>query len=220
MAAETDQFIIATFALWAGDFSYVQQLLERYSPPHDTPRIADSASKPEDIIRATGALRLRQLWQKRGEFKKLVEQDTDVQLTDEPIILETKHIRATLWRSAEREFFLQGYLKDLSWQGKLFELAHRQALNKDSPKVPVFDAVTDLFEREDEQLAFVTFMPTGCSWVIAGNPFIQVELTDLGLLEAAGLWTEARLPRDAQAINNAFSKLLQSLDESLSDSSK
>src|SRR6266478_2226201 len=109
MAVETDGFVIATFALWAGDFSYCEQLLREFSPPHDTPPIDDTAQSPEDFIRATGALRLRQLWQKRGEFKQFAAEfyDAGYQIADNPTVLETKHLRATVWRTAEREFLLQ-----------------------------------------------------------------------------------------------------------------
>ena len=71
MAADTDKFIVAMFALWAGDFSYCDKLLREFSPPRRSPRNETEAHSPEDFIRISGALRLRQLWQKRGEFKKL-----------------------------------------------------------------------------------------------------------------------------------------------------
>ena len=123
MPAETDKFIIASFALWAGDFEYCEKLLRAYSNPSDVAPIEDGAEIPEDFIRATGALRLRQLWQKRGEFKKLTKEygNQGVEITDKPTILETKHLRATLWRTGAREFMMQGYLKELSWQEGLFE---------------------------------------------------------------------------------------------------
>lgn len=212
MAAETEQFIIATFALWAGDFGFVEENLREFSPPYNTPSIDEGAESPEDFIRATGALRLRQLWQKRGEFKKLAAEyaDHDVEITDKPIILETKHLRATLWRTGEREFVMQGYLKELSWQNRLFELAHREAKKHDAPKVrmPVGSAYLIETEAEGEPVK-----PLGVAWAVAQNPFIQVELTDMGLLEATGLWTERRLPQDAEAIKSPFLKVLAALDE-------
>jgi len=59
MAAETDPFIIATYALWAGDFAYAEDLLREFSPPHRTPRVdAESVEGPETIIKAVGALRV------------------------------------------------------------------------------------------------------------------------------------------------------------------
>src|SRR2546430_13772592 len=110
MPAETDKFIVATFALWAGDFAFCEELLREFSPPAETPTFVEDIQHPEDVIRSTGALRLRQLWQKRGEFRKLAAEYSDqgVEVTDKPIILETKNLRATVWRTGEREFVMQG----------------------------------------------------------------------------------------------------------------
>ena len=59
-----------------------------------------------------------------------------------------------------------------------------------------------------------TYGPLGASWVVAGNPFIRVELSDVGLLEARGLWTAPVLvASDGDLIREAFRKLLISLDE-------
>jgi hypothetical protein len=33
MGAEPDKFIIASFAIWAGDFAYFEKLLRDFSPP-------------------------------------------------------------------------------------------------------------------------------------------------------------------------------------------
>src|SRR5215510_6748589 len=109
MAADTDKFIVAMFALWAGDFSYCDKLLREFSPPRRSPRNETEAHSPEDFIRISGALRLRQLWQKRGEFKKLASHynRAGFEVTDEPNVLETKHLRATVWRVSEREFVMQ-----------------------------------------------------------------------------------------------------------------
>ena len=213
MLADTDKFIIATFALWAGDFEHVEKLLREFSPPHETTSIDEGAEKPEDFIRATGALRLRQLRQKRGEFKKLAAEyaNQEVEVTDKPTILETKHLRATLWRTGEREFVMQGYLKELRWQHSLFELAHREASRHDGPKPRLPRSLPYLIEPETEAQPS---KPLGVAWSIPQNPFLQVELTDLGLIEATGLWIEPRLPQNAEVIKEPFSKLLRTLDDS------
>ena len=208
MVAETDKFIIATFALWAGDFAYCEKLLREYSPPYEAGSIDEGVRAPEDFIRATGALRLRQLWQKRGEFKKLAAEyeHQGVELTDRPIILETKHLRATVWRSGEREFFMQGYLKELTWQESLFTRASREASTGKTPKARTDSQKFELFGSE-------AVKPLGSAWVVTGNPFLQVELTDMGLIEASGLWTEPLLPESAEAITDTFLRLLKVLDE-------
>lgn len=215
MAAETDKFVIATCALWAGDFAYFEELLQEFSPPHVTPPIDDGAKVPVDFIRATGALRLRQFWQKRGEFKKLAAELSrqGIDLTDKPAILETKHLRATVWRVGEREFQFQGYLTDLAWQEALFMNAHREAARTGplkAPLAPPLPAQSDLFKQGTEDDMWKS---PGIGWVIPADLFIQVELTDLGLIEGMGLWVKPSLPREAEEVAAPFQRLLNALDE-------
>jgi hypothetical protein len=209
MAAETDIFIIATYALWAGDFAYAEDLLQEYSPPHQTPAISrNGIESPEAILRAIGALRLRQLRQKRGEFRRLAAEQVrnGVELTGEPTILETKHLRSTLWRRDERTFVMRGYLKSLLWDRRLLECAHNAAETAshfESKQSPTRDELLESAESH---------YPIGASWVIEGELFIQVEVTDLGQIEARGVWTRLRLPQDSEPVIGPFFNLLQSLD--------
>lgn len=217
MAAETDKFIIASFALWAGDFEYFERLVRESCHNGDVTPIERGATTPEDFIRATAALRLRQFWQKRGEFKRLTADydGSGIKITDKPTVLETKHMRATLWRIGAREFLMQGYLTDVTWQGELFALARRLAGNPKSPKrkgiAPRSDMpeTVDMYDTEPREESFDGL---GAAWVVAENPFIQVELTDMGLVEATGIWTREELPDADSAITQPFQRLLQKLD--------
>ncbi len=210
MTAETDKFIIASFALWAGDFEFLEELLREFSPPQDTPSLQDRVESPVDIIRAAGALRLRQLWQKRGEFKKLIA-DYRMQgseIVEQPDPLETLHLRATLWRVGEREFSMRAFLKDLAWQEELFGRAGREARRNRPPSPPTTALEPVRHPREEGSV-------TGLSvaWTVVGNPFMQVKLTDLGLLEVSALWIEPRLPETAEDVRTPLLQLLKTLDE-------
>jgi hypothetical protein len=210
MASETDKFVIATFALWAGDIKYCERLLREFSPVAGQ-RAADAhIGAPEDFIRVAGALRLRQLWQKRGEFKSLAAEygHAGLVLTDEPLILGTDHLRAAVWRLGEREFLMQAYLTNLEWQHSLFERAVTEA-SRSSPTRGIASAVRQPETNvEDEAVQSL-----GVAWAVPGNPFLQVELTDLALLEATALWTEPSLPENGEVITNSLQHLLDALDE-------
>jgi len=215
MAAETDKFVIANYALWAGDFEYFEELLRAFSPPHETPPVDGRAEDPVDFIRATGALRLRQFWQKRGEFRMLAGElaGQGMDLTDKPTVLETKHLRSTIWRIGEREFHFQGYLTDLAWQENFFENAHREAAKAGPPKkniVPPQPAQNDLIELEDSEREPIRSL--GVRWEIPADLFIQVELSDLGLLEGIGFWVKPGLPPHVEAITAPVMRLLTVLD--------
>src|SRR6266446_2597877 len=100
MAAESAVFVIATFALWAGDFEYFESRMRDFARSDEIRSREKHIETPEDLMRATAALRLRQLWQRRGEFKRLAQESTGrrTELSDRPTILETVHLRATVWR--------------------------------------------------------------------------------------------------------------------------
>jgi hypothetical protein len=209
MAAETDPFIIATYALWAGDFDYAEGLLREFSPPHRTSALtSDGVESPEAVIKAIGALRVRQLRQKRAEFNKLAaEQRRDgIELTDTPIILETKHLRACLWRRDEREFVMRGYLTDLSWEKRFLELAREASLHERRSR-QISPNPEDLFRSSGER-----YESRGGAWTVEENIFIRVDVNDLGQLQANGLWPRVILPLQASEITVPFLNVLKSLD--------
>jgi hypothetical protein len=211
MAVDSDKFVIASLALWAGDFANFEQQLLEYSNPRDVKHIYRSAETPEDFIKATGALRLRQFWQRRGEFKKIISEYSvrETRITETPNIFETKNLRATLWRTGEREFLMKGYLKELSWQDALFKRARDVARRAASTNVDTLRQAGEAFDSEAGERAFEGL---GVAWIVPANPFIQIEVTDLGLLEATGLWTLPMLPENSDPITTPFVRVLQTLD--------
>ena len=212
MTAETDKFIVATFALWAGDFAFFERLLNEFSPPRSSPSLEGGVESPEAIIRAIGALRLRQLWQKRSEFEKLATENSvqDFRIVEQPLTMETQHLRATVWRTGERGFSLQAYLKDVGWQEELFGRARREASKYDKTRVASAAPGSEPPPRDAPGRGL------GAAWTVVGNPFLQVELTDLGLIDVSALWIKPRLPENAEQVKRPLLKLLQVLDEPVS----
>lgn len=209
MAAETDTFVVASAALWAGDFYHFETLMRKFVSQRGPRSSREEMTDPEAIIITTGEIRLRQLWQKRGEFRKLANsqsRDGDI-LTDKPIILETVHLRATLWRTGAREFLMQGFLTDLGFGNRFFENARMVAKVAGGSATP-----SKLGNWESPEVRGEVKMPLGASWYVPGDLSIQVELTDMGLLEAAGMWTERNLPDDARLISGKFENVMLSLD--------
>jgi hypothetical protein len=214
MAADHDPFLIASFALWAGDFRYFETLMRKFASPRQTLSLLEGIDSPEDIMRAVGTLRLRQLLQRRSEFNRLLAQplrDFRRELSDDPLTIESAHLRAAVWRTDSREFVMQAYLTDLDWQDRLF--ANAQALAAAS-------SVSERREQRDELEETVApaasnlpiYQPLGGRWVVTGNPFIRVALTDLGLLEANALWTGATIPEHADSLRKPFAAVLASLE--------
>jgi hypothetical protein len=152
----------------------------------------------------------------RGEFKKLAAEHRGggLEITDTPVILETKHLRATVCRTGDREFHLRGYLKDLAWQEVVFARAHHETAKGErlqTPKEPQPTRRAELFEPPPGSERSKSL---GTAWIVPGDLFLQVELTDLGPLEAIGLWVRPRLPDNAGGILAVFVGLVTALDES------
>ena len=207
MAAKTDDFIVASFALWAGDFSFFEKVMKDFSPPWETSSIERGVDSPADVIRYVGALRLRQYWQKKGEFKKLAAEyeEQGLHIDETPYVLEVQHLRAAVWRISEREFAMYAYLSDLTWEKQLFERAQKEARNNEPVKNNVLQLPAGFHRHESVK-------GLGVGWAVIGNPFLQVELTDLGLIEVSAIWTEQRLPENAEAVTGPLLKVLRSLD--------
>jgi hypothetical protein len=204
MAAEdTDKFIVATFALWAGDLEYAERLLREYSPTRVGSPSEQRARSAEDLIRVTASLRLRQIWQKRGEFNSIPDDESGEKVAGTPLIIDTPHLRAALWRLDDREFLLLGFLKDLGWEQALFKRA-RSRSNAIGPEA-----------HDDGQVdPPPTEQAHSIDWVVEGNPFLRVSVTGMGLIEANALWVHAELPGDAAAIVEPLKNLMGELDPS------
>ena len=207
MTAETDRFVVASFALWAGDVGYMESLLAEIPRGRQTFQSMESIEDTEEIIRVAAMLRLRQLRQKRDEFNRAAEDlgISGVSLSDKPTVIATAHLRGTVWRTGVREISLQGYLTSLDWEADFFERVG--ALSQ-----PITDADITAGDLLEPEIAGEPVKTIGGSWAIHGNPFIQVEVTDMGLIAADALWTEPMPPQEFDRIRRAFEALLQSLD--------
>lgn len=209
MDIDTDSYVIATFALWAGDFDYCVKMLSRLTTA-SRPGQEVTGDPLADTVVATCRTRLRQIRARVAEFGKLsrYQAAADRKLVHVPCILQTPHIRGAVWRTGEREFVMQAYLTDIGWQAHLFEaargLAQRVASAGRQPSPPPRDPTATE--------GTVHVRSKGASWIALGNPFMQIHLTDMGLLKAGAIWIEEQLPSEASSVKEPFQRLLNSLE--------
>lgn len=124
----------------------------------------------------------------------------------ELLTVETRHLRGIIWRLGSREFQMYAYLTDLSWESNLFKKAKIFISKFGEEKLPPYP-------DSEEEAHIKSFMGSSGSWVVSGNPFFQVHISDLGLIEARGLWIKKELPKEAGQIKKAFGSILYNLDE-------
>jgi hypothetical protein len=219
MAADHNAFIVSTFASWAGDFRQARTLLTEallleghngYGAPHPK---QDEGRWKEDERRWEHPPLLQYVIQER--LKQLADQESvpgahaGVVRRAKPLELHTTHLRGAVWRIDYREFLLQAYLVDLNRERELFVRARQHASR--APERPTTKAM-DL-SSETDGATRVVYGPLGGSWVVVGNPFIRAHVSDMGLIEAIGVWTEAEVDETAgEEIRLAFERLLTSLD--------
>jgi hypothetical protein len=177
LAAFEDRFVVATFALWAGDFETARALLEQIEQgePGDNAH-RDVRSTLAEVAR----FRLRQLELREQEFK-------DIQLS-----LADGDNLSPVPVTGERAFELFGFPTDLDWAEVLFSRV--AAITGGSPSSGDGKG------------------PLGGTWVYPGNPFVQVSVSDMGLVEASSLWTGEGAPPDFAPFRLAFRRLLDDLD--------
>ncbi len=201
MPAESDKFVVATFALWAGDVEFAEELLRDTTIALRGTNRDHRVEAAEDLIRATAKLRLRQLWQRRGEFRK---GNRDRDLVDVPYIVPGTHIRGTVWRIGERNFEMQAYLTDLSWERDLFVRAQAEyAKHRSTVEIQRQGALTPRADAHPVRAV---------SWTIVGNPMMEVNVTDLAQIEVGIVWVSEELPQTSEELVAPLSGLIARLD--------
>lgn len=155
------------------------------------------------VFRQVALVRLRQLEMTRTWYDQAagaLAKRAGVRGPDErptPLVLETRHLRATIRRVGLREFELLGYPTDLDWAVEVIRGAASRSEVRDSPA------------GEHGELM-------GGSWVVPGEAFLRVSVSELGLLEAHAVWTDEQPPEHFEPFRTAFWDLLASLDPSAS----
>jgi hypothetical protein len=110
MTVKPDFFTVASFALWAGDYRYLDEIIEKISKGEPESILENS---PEAIIERIGRENL-------AEYKKKRDKHTNNKSIKFDEVFETDNLRAKIWQVSEFEYCLRGYLKTLNEENKFF----------------------------------------------------------------------------------------------------
>jgi hypothetical protein len=134
MTAQSHDLIVASFALWAGDWCYLDRLIKENLLKTEREKSVGF----DDLFSRLKKSQLNRYKKKRDLFIK------EKGLTKFPI-LETDHIRSTIWYVSDFEYSLKGYLKDLTWEKDFFNNVHPTTILELPPektmKMPRFSTV-------------------------------------------------------------------------------
>lgn len=111
MTARSEDFIIMSFALWAGDYRFLDSLITKITNDQNQTDINEKS--PESIIYRLGNESLEQYKNKRERSSKEKNSFGDN-------FLETIHLRAKIWQLSDYEYCMRGFLKNLDGQEKIF----------------------------------------------------------------------------------------------------
>jgi hypothetical protein len=110
MTVKPDFFTVASFALWAGDYRYLDEIIEKISRGEPESILENS---PEAIIERIGRENL-------AEYKKKRDKQTNNKSIKIDEVFETDNLRAKIWQVSEFEYCLRGYLKSFENENKFF----------------------------------------------------------------------------------------------------
>jgi hypothetical protein len=212
-----ETYIVAQYAQWAGDYAYATQLLAElqllpFEGPlprsvSDNERVERNLTHQDDILRVAAAPRARALRERIEQFGRLREglPAPYNAVSHTPLVLTGRHLRGTIWRTAVREFRFRCYLLHLSEEQGFLRQADALCQRNEGEQEELIDA-----EPGTAQLP--EFRGRDVSWVMPGNPFVNVTVSELCLAQALLLWVDRTPPETIEPIQRVCQKLLDELD--------
>jgi hypothetical protein len=208
--ADTNAYIVARFAEWAGDLSYSRDLYAKVGRGEQYRLFREKFDRPTDVIGFVASLRAARLGEPIGERQTLAAKAFALEMADEitahvdPLPLRaTQNLRAVVHRVGQRDFEMRAYPSNLDYESRLYEMAQ---------KFGTGSATSDGKRKADQERK--SYKSPGGEWVIEGVLFQQVTVSDFGLIKSDGRWTKEDLPRNAEEILAPFQRLLYTLDPS------
>jgi len=120
-ATTTNDWIVASFAVWAGDWCYLEKFINNDSLDD---RHEGGQDDYDNLLSRMNKNQLDRYKKKRDIFLK------SKGLKKYPI-LKTDHLRATVWQVSDFEYCMRGYIADLSREKEIFKTIH-QFSNRES----------------------------------------------------------------------------------------
>jgi hypothetical protein len=185
MSAESHDLIVASFALWAGDWAYLNTLIKRGSLDKNN---KNSRHDFDDFILRTNENQFNRYKKKRSLFLK------DKGLT-KYLILETDHIRSTIWYVSNFEYCMKGYLKDLTWEKDFFSFAYHP----------------HNFETAQEKNMEPPMFST--EWISGKNGNCITRIDEMGLIESTYYICDFDLETRQQNAKKHFTEILMKFND-------
>lgn len=183
MTVVNERLILESFAVWAEDYSYLKSLFdERF----------DTTQKEEEKNIFLPLFRLLEN-ENFNDFERNEQIRSKEGMNKTPKIIETEHIRATIWKISDFEYRMRGYLKKLEWETNFFENLSQLQLKQTSTDVSI-EGVKNKFQFGRKRNCIVT-------------------VSEIGLFEGFYYICEVNPKRKRQKIIQAFKRVLRSFND-------
>ena len=179
-ATTTHNWIVASFALWAGDWCYLEKFINNDSLDDRHENVRDDYDK---LISRMNKHQLDRFKEKRDILLK------SKGLKKYPI-LKTDHLRATVWQVSDFEYCMRGYITDLSREKEIFKTIH-QFSNRESDH----DNIIDLPN-------FSTV------WTLGKNGNCITRIDEMGLIESTYYICDSDLETRQRYATERFTEVL------------
>jgi len=204
MTFNIEKYVILTYARWARDFQYYNELYHELKKPQEKINSNESREIKDDgfPIQLVESLLDEQYEKFQTNFQKIfLQMDSRIQVNDTLFekftVLRKTHLRATIWKRSGTEITLRGYLTDLSYLGKFIDNTVEEIKKQNFKIISIKNAINakkKIMWKTEEQLCII------------------LKLNKLGFLEIEMISCDLDLLIEKNEIYNLLNDLLSKLD--------
>jgi len=182
MTVISERLILASFASWAEDYEFLESIFKNRS---DEKLKRNERDPPVSLFQSIEKENFERFKEKQ---RLLMDESSITQYS----VIQTEHIRATIWKITEFKYNMRGYLTDLGWGEIFFDkvarmLSHNRALINADHKYGGSQA----FGRRNNCI---------------------VKIDEMGLIEGTFYVCERNPRRKRQKVIQAFKRVLRNFD--------
>jgi len=215
-----DDYLVAQYAFWAGDYDYAQERysraagrepsgLRRADPPDQdhADAIIEDLGTADDLLVFVANSRERRIADKRRQFQKLASglPADSSDLVPQPLVLRTSILRGAVWRLSARQFAMRAYVTVVKSGYHVLDRARDIARERGTEQRPQHES-GDRSEGQPYSTALY-------EWEDPGNPFLSIVVTGLVFIEVTAFWTGRRMPTSFTPVQERLQAVLDSLSQ-------
>jgi len=123
MTFNVEKYVMLTYARWARDFQYYDELYKDIKKPQERANLKDIGTDKDFPVKLVEILLDEQYENFSQNFQKVFGIQANIELFEKETVLKKTHIRATIWKQSGNKIILRGYFTDFKYQEKFADHA-------------------------------------------------------------------------------------------------